>query len=108
MTRPSTGGDLAIICVPALLSLWLVPRLGRFSEQFPGIRLHLSGSNDPADIYDPEIDLCIHYGHGSWGDCWSRHWSDLELFRSEEHTYELQSLMRISYAVFCLKKKKQT
>src|SRR3546814_2928853 len=31
--------------------------------------------------------------------------SDLE--RSEEHTSELQSLMRISYAVFCLKKKKQ-
>src|SRR3546814_4059077 len=28
--------------------------------------------------------------------------------RSEEHTSELQSLMRISYAVFCLKKKKQT
>src|SRR3546814_1801620 len=32
----------------------------------------------------------------------------LELgLRSEEHTSELQSLMRISYAVFCLKKKKQ-
>src|SRR3546814_4956606 len=30
------------------------------------------------------------------------HWS-----RSEEHTSELQSLMRISYAVFCLKKKKK-
>src|SRR3546814_9827716 len=29
-------------------------------------------------------------------------------FRSEEHTSELQSLMRISYAVFCLKKKKTT
>src|SRR3546814_5849353 len=28
--------------------------------------------------------------------------------RSEEHTSELQSLMRISYAVFCLKKKKKT
>src|SRR3546814_4818839 len=28
-----------------------------------------------------------------------------ELIRSEEHTSELQSLMRISYAVFCLKKK---
>src|SRR3546814_9715910 len=28
--------------------------------------------------------------------------------RSEEHTSELQPLMRISYAVFCLKKKKQT
>src|SRR3546814_4113722 len=31
----------------------------------------------------------------------------LKLARSEEHTSELQSLMRISYAVFCLKKKKQ-
>src|SRR3546814_7414590 len=30
------------------------------------------------------------------------------MHRSEEHTSELQSLMRISYAVFCLKKKKNT
>src|SRR3546814_2933380 len=30
---------------------------------------------------------------------------DKDVFRSEEHTSELQSLMRISYAVFCLKKK---
>src|SRR3546814_2609974 len=35
----------------------------------------------------------------------SRNWTK---FRSEEHTSELQSLMRISYAVFCLKKKKHT
>src|SRR3546814_7825001 len=33
--------------------------------------------------------------------------SDRPRLRSEEHTSELQSLMRISYAVFCLKKKKQ-
>src|SRR3546814_2504187 len=32
----------------------------------------------------------------------------ISLDRSEEHTSELQSLMRISYAVFCLKKKKET
>src|SRR3546814_2158160 len=32
--------------------------------------------------------------------------SSVRLVRSEEHTSELQSLMRISYAVFCLKKKK--
>src|SRR3546814_2533265 len=31
---------------------------------------------------------------------------DDEVGRSEEHTSELQSLMRLSYAVFCLKKKK--
>src|SRR3546814_4681613 len=33
------------------------------------------------------------------------HWLEVRI-RSEEHTSELQSLMRISYAVFCLKKKK--
>src|SRR3546814_2614184 len=34
-----------------------------------------------------------------------RGWRIQEMSRSEEHTSELQSLMRISYAVFCLKKK---
>src|SRR3546814_8382816 len=33
-------------------------------------------------------------------------WCKAHAIRSEEHTSELQSLMRISYAVFCLKKKK--
>src|SRR3546814_7854439 len=36
-----------------------------------------------------------------WGEC------SLPARRSEEHTSELQSLMRISYAVFCLKQKKK-
>src|SRR3546814_8129845 len=36
---------------------------------------------------------------------WRGAWAD-HVNRSEEHTSELQSLMRISYAVFCLKKKK--
>src|SRR3546814_14147968 len=42
-----------------------------------------------------------------WTVCW-RHWTGIPIsrsVRSEEHTSELQSLMRISYAVFCLKKK---
>src|SRR3546814_8844003 len=41
------------------------------------------------------FDVAPHYGFG------------LAEIRSEEHTSELQSLMRISYAVFCLKKKKK-
>src|SRR3546814_4474129 len=36
---------------------------------------------------------------------WARRAQLKSAFRSEEHTSELQSLMRISYAVFCLKKK---
>src|SRR3546814_10174010 len=42
---------------------------------------------------------------GAWAVVWM---IDSTSSRSEEHTSELQSLMRISYAVFCLKKKKQT
>src|SRR3546814_7230350 len=54
--------------------------------------------------------LRLGWGHGD-DEIISREqaviWFDLDhVGRSEEHTSELQSLMRISYAVFCLKKKK--
>src|SRR3546814_8486398 len=39
--------------------------------------------------------------------CRLQDWPEPVKTRSEEHTSELQSLMRISYAVFCLKKKKK-
>src|SRR3546814_19815717 len=39
-------------------------------------------------------------------DIWRQSFTALSQMRSEEHTSELQSLMRISYAVFCLKKNK--
>src|SRR3546814_8082349 len=42
----------------------------------------------------------------NWRDSSIRSGGDHGTERSEEHTSELQSLMRISYAVFCLKKKK--
>src|SRR3546814_1787197 len=53
----------------------------------------------------------LHVVHGSDGDDHGTLPAELghrvqRALRSEEHTSELQSLMRISYAVFCLKKKK--
>src|SRR3546814_9616697 len=48
----------------------------------------------PGDKTLPELVAALFGGRGP-------------ALRSEEHTSELQSLMRISYAVFCLKKKKQ-
>src|SRR3546814_6589416 len=47
----------------------------------------------------------LFYKHWSFGKQFVHH-ELLYRKRSEEHTSELQSLMRISYAVFCLKKKK--
>lgn len=80
LTRPASSGSLTVNCVPALLSFWLVPRLGSFTAQFPGIRLTLNAVNDPAGIASSDVDVCVLYGDGDWGDCWLRRWSNLELF----------------------------
>src|SRR3546814_2102994 len=70
-----------------------------------------TGMND-AGFIDAEFDLAALGRLHRFSDVWShgaklrvRHQA-LWTKRSEEHTSELQSLMRISYAVFCLKKKK--
>src|SRR3546814_5715013 len=57
----------------------------------------------PFELQDPDRQLRLQAQRPPWG---------LSVApperRSEEHTSELQSLMRISYAVFCLKKNKKT
>src|SRR3546814_9166755 len=50
-------------------------------------------------------DMAPHYSEATVMAL-SSQWEDLPATRSVVHTYELQSLMRIPYAVFCLKKKK--
>src|SRR3546814_9870441 len=50
-------------------------------------------------------DFWLHEGFAAYMQPLYGNWLD---GRSEEHTSELQSLMRISYAVFCLKQKKTT
>src|SRR3546814_10104413 len=65
------------------------------------------------DIYDPETGAQYYYHahrsdpreHGHFHIFQRPHVLSERFERSEEHTSELQSLMRISYAVFCLKKK---
>src|SRR3546814_7105576 len=55
----------------------------------------------------PNAKVIAHHGVGYDGvDVAAATARGIKVSRSEEHTSELQSLMRISYAVFCLKKKK--
>src|SRR3546814_3085864 len=56
---------------------------------------------DGPEKFDTAFPMVAHIEIGGAGNPVHRQ-------RSEEHTSELQSLMRISYAVFCLKKKKKT
>src|SRR3546814_6523517 len=67
---------------------WLTESVRQIRPMFPAWMLDSSGFYYAA--LDPAVSL-----------------SDVSVFRSEEHTSELQSLMRISYAVFCLKKTKK-
>src|SRR3546814_1355638 len=55
---------------------------------------------------DKAAATLVEWDARAGGDCGVRVAVNLSAIRSEEHTSELQSLMRISYAVFCLKKKK--
>src|SRR3546814_6143748 len=56
----------------------------------------------------PRASLASFVDSLAWPDRASIAGASALRLRSEEHTSELQSLMRISYAVFCLKKKKTT
>src|SRR3546814_7666363 len=72
------------------------PRLHGQEERRCGFSTTASKTSRGATIYRSSISShCMAYGPG------------FRRRRSEEHTSELQSLMRISYAVFCLKKKKK-
>src|SRR3546814_4647878 len=74
---------------PKLTAIAIVPLLLMRTKVMIAIRI--SGIDWPAIV---SANTSLAFGHGTVVDD-----------RSEEHTSELQSLMRISYAVFCLKKK---
>src|SRR3546814_6184089 len=88
-----------VICVHCVFFLMIrrPPRSTRTDTLFPYTTLFRS----------PRSRLCGMRNRASCGYCSARRPCG-QAERSEEHTSELQSLMRISYAVFCLKKKKTT
>src|SRR3546814_1510544 len=75
------------------------PRSTRTDTLFPYTTLFRSLLADMAGIEDDHVGVIGRVGLGV-----SQRGQNVR-HRSEEHTSELQSLMRISYAVFCLKKK---
>src|SRR3546814_9203161 len=111
---------------------------GRHIPQAAAVRADLVSEDDPAEVIFPkpaefqlEIDQTnadrreharhevvhadrhvsdvVHFFLRGPAEAGDMLFSDQRIAeRSEEHTSELQSLMRISYAVFCLKKKKKT
>src|SRR3546814_8979085 len=104
---------LHIICVFFFLMIRRPPRSTRTDTLFPYTTLfRSSGHCNSAVIFAPHDDAAHPRNIAAPSDRTARRGGGAELprrrpERSEEHTSELQSLMRISYAVFCLKKKKK-
>ena len=55
------GGALSVTTTTALASLWLVPRLARFTRRHPDIDVRIAASNDTVDIEREHLDLAIRY-----------------------------------------------
>src|SRR3546814_11811987 len=86
-----------LFCVVFFLMIRRPPRSTRTDTLFPYTTLFRSHQVTP----DADVELIVTDRRHADPDAQGR-----RAGRSEEHTSELQSLMRISYAVFCLKKKK--
>jgi len=55
------GGAMSVTTTTALASLWLVPRLARFTRRHPDIDVRIAASNDTVDIEREHLDLAIRY-----------------------------------------------
>jgi LysR family transcriptional regulator, glycine cleavage system transcriptional activator len=62
MRQHASGGILALSVCPSFARKWLVPRLGRFREDFQGIELRIATSSDIPDLNNSETDIAIGYG----------------------------------------------
>src|SRR3546814_2517887 len=82
------------------------PRSTRTDTLFPYTTLFRSLAGDRVVGREAAIDAALEHDVAGGDHRAGVPELRLRLLRSEEHTSELQSLMRISYAVFCLKKKK--
>lgn len=59
------AGSLTVTSTQSFASLWLMPRLYRFSSNHPEIKISVVASNDFVDLQQSHIDLAIRFGEGA-------------------------------------------
>lgn len=64
-TQPRAD-TVELTVVPTFASRWLMPRLGHFTQQFPGVQVRIDASLALVDLDDSRFDLGIRYGSGAY------------------------------------------
>src|SRR3546814_7311704 len=107
------GKSIAPYDLPSSLATGFAAPAPSFGPAMPSIGPSRRGARFMPSAHISVVSLFFHGGlpmmaFGDRSHEWSKYALEPRDARSEEHTSELQSLMRISYAVFCLKKNTPT
>lgn len=66
LVQRQNSGVLTVSTSPDFAAKWLVNRLGRFAEAYPGIDLRVSATMHHVDFAREEVDIAVRHGDGSW------------------------------------------
>lgn len=66
--RQGVANSLYVHSAPSIASLWLMPRIRRFTQAYPDISLNLSAAHTHSDFALGQADIDIRYGVPNWGD----------------------------------------
>lgn len=64
--RPQADAPLVVSVLHSLAAKWLVPRLHRYQERFPGAEILVSAADRPVDLAREQVDIAIRYGLGPY------------------------------------------
>ncbi len=66
LRRSDRAGHLTVSVLASFAALWLVPRLGRFSQAHPEVEVRVSANDRMVDFTADDVDCAIRYGRGGW------------------------------------------
>jgi LysR family glycine cleavage system transcriptional activator len=66
LVQRQNSGVLTVSTSPDFAAKWLVNRLGRFAEAYPGFDLRVSATMHHVDFAREEVDLAVRHGDGNW------------------------------------------
>lgn len=69
----ASSHQLRVSAPPTFLTRWLIPRLGKFQQAFPEIRVQLENRRDRNSALPPNTDLAVRRGAGEWSGFASTH-----------------------------------